>query len=345
MTAKRFLNDDDKNELQTGIEAAGKVASDASRVAQDAATTAHDTAKRIINPNLLYNAYFGNPVNRNGKTEYTGANIVTIDGWINTGIGTIYVTDGGVISSKNTYLMQRNPSKLPKEYFLGKTVTFSVLTNDGLKSATKVLPQEFPVQYTEYITFWHASGKTTTFNYSASTSSWGVDVIRNVSDGDSPTIIAVKLELGDQQTLAHQENGVWVLNEIPDYAEQMAICQQYNPSTGEYIGQMLPIDGSVPMSGNSLWLKDGYGRVDVDTQRMQLASYTVQKDGNNRRALEISNAVGRPLLINALRLHDIVDNTQTIYNIYGEHNITCGTSDITAGTSALTTGCYYDVYK
>ena len=41
------------------------------------------------------------------------------------------------------------------------------------------------------------------------------------------TVKAMKLELGDQQTLAHQENGVWVLNEIPDYGEQLARCQRY----------------------------------------------------------------------------------------------------------------------
>lgn len=41
------------------------------------------------------------------------------------------------------------------------------------------------------------------------------------------TIKAVKLELGSQQTLAHQENGVWVLNEIPNYGEQLRRCQRY----------------------------------------------------------------------------------------------------------------------
>lgn len=40
-------------------------------------------------------------------------------------------------------------------------------------------------------------------------------------------LYAAKLELGSQQTLAHQENGVWVLNEIPDYGEQLARCQRY----------------------------------------------------------------------------------------------------------------------
>ena len=38
---------------------------------------------------------------------------------------------------------------------------------------------------------------------------------------------AAKLELGSQQTLAHQENGAWVLNEIPDYGEQLRRCQRY----------------------------------------------------------------------------------------------------------------------
>lgn len=39
--------------------------------------------------------------------------------------------------------------------------------------------------------------------------------------------LAIKLELGSQQTLAHQENGKWVLNEIPDYGEQLRRCQRY----------------------------------------------------------------------------------------------------------------------
>lgn len=46
--------------------------------------------------------------------------------------------------------------------------------------------------------------------------------------GDSCKLIAVKLELGSQQTLAHRDtNGNWVLNEIPDYGEQLRRCQRY----------------------------------------------------------------------------------------------------------------------
>ena len=39
------------------------------------------------------------------------------------------------------------------------------------------------------------------------------------------TIKAVKLELGSGQTLAHQENGVLVLNEIPNYEEHLIRCK------------------------------------------------------------------------------------------------------------------------
>lgn len=40
-------------------------------------------------------------------------------------------------------------------------------------------------------------------------------------------ILAMKLELGSTQTLAHQENGAWVLNEIPSFAEELQKCQYY----------------------------------------------------------------------------------------------------------------------
>lgn len=46
--------------------------------------------------------------------------------------------------------------------------------------------------------------------------------------GTGQTFVAAKLELGSQQTLAHQDaDGNWVLNEIPDYGEQLRRCQRY----------------------------------------------------------------------------------------------------------------------
>ena len=41
-------------------------------------------------------------------------------------------------------------------------------------------------------------------------------------------VLASKFELGTQQTLAHQDaNGNWVLNELPNYGEQLRRCQRY----------------------------------------------------------------------------------------------------------------------
>lgn len=40
-------------------------------------------------------------------------------------------------------------------------------------------------------------------------------------------ILAAKLELGPTQTLAHQENGQWVLNEVPEEGEQVSRCQRH----------------------------------------------------------------------------------------------------------------------
>ncbi len=52
--------------------------------------------------------------------------------------------------------------------------------------------------------------------------------IRDMSDITACTLVAAKLELGTQQTLAHQDaSGNWVLNEIPNYAEQLARCMRY----------------------------------------------------------------------------------------------------------------------
>ena len=80
------------------------------------------------------------------------------------------------------------------EHAVGQTVTATVLTPDGVTDVTPVYDDE-----------------TKTFTVTT----------------QGKTIRAVKLELGTQQTLAHQENGVWGLNEIPDYGEQLRRCQRY----------------------------------------------------------------------------------------------------------------------
>ena len=80
------------------------------------------------------------------------------------------------------------------EYAVGQAVTATALTPDGVTDVTPVYDDEAK-----------------TFTVTA----------------QGKTIRAVKLELGTRQTVAHQENGVWVLNEIPDYVEQLRRCQRF----------------------------------------------------------------------------------------------------------------------
>ena len=63
--------------------------------------------------------------------------------------------------------------------------------------------------------------------------------------GTGQTFVAAKLELGSQQTLAHQDaDGNWLLNEIPDYGEQLRRCQRYFQILKSGRGAGLQIDSA-----------------------------------------------------------------------------------------------------
>lgn len=219
------------------------------------------------NPNLLDNWYFGNPVNqRDGKIIQQGVNIYT-DSTLKTLIGPasyacpvveLTSTYAKVRDTKNTSsYYYAAPGNVVQGYtgqgygidrwrieagaaislsggalvltgtpgagivqnsealaeLLDKRCTFSVLTPSGDLYATEFVIGNGAVGF-----------EVGDFKiYSTS------DTLLYVRPKDSSpkTIRAVKLELGSVQTLAHQENGVWGLNEIPDYGEQLRRCQRY----------------------------------------------------------------------------------------------------------------------
>lgn len=80
---------------------------------------------------------------------------------------------------------------------------------------------------------------------------WGQHASLGGFGNTDMTVKAVKLELGSVQTLAHQDaNGAWVLNEIPDYGEQLLKCQRYlRPAGTQFITSQASgnIYGSVVM--------------------------------------------------------------------------------------------------
>lgn len=181
--------------------------------------------KYRTNPNLLDNWYFGNPVNQRGQTEYTGNATYSIDRWWTQYETTLSIVDGGIKIGDKWDVQQYFETTLPNA-----TYTLSLLYKDRTGSDPLRLlignRTDGDLAQTESkdasgilsVTFSTAKLNKVNFGFTGSTD-------------NSATIIAIKLELGDTQTLAHKENGVWVLNEIPDFGEQLRRCQRYLFST------------------------------------------------------------------------------------------------------------------
>ena len=196
------------------------------------------------NRNLLDDWYFVNPVNQRGEHEYTTHLAYTIDRWKWSGIGgnplSLIVNDG-YISVKGTWLAQPiKDSDVP----LG-TYTISVLTREGvLFSATKTFTSE------KYDIF-AASSPDTNIQISVirhwdSNLNYSVFLL-GTADDQYADVVAVKFEPGPTQTLAHKEGDTWVLNEVPDYATELAKCQRYQlliSTNSEFIGRTYGSDAT-----------------------------------------------------------------------------------------------------
>lgn len=72
--------------------------------------------------------------------------------------------------------------------------------------------------------------------------------------GTGQTFVAAKLELGSQQTLAHQDtDSNWVLNEIPDYGEQLRRCQRYFVNFNPYKMSYFAMPPAVASNANQAY--------------------------------------------------------------------------------------------
>nr|DAG87283.1 MAG TPA: hypothetical protein [Herelleviridae sp.] len=188
----------------------------------------------ISNPNLLDNWYFGNPVNQRGQTSYVGAGY-GIDRWFAGAPGTVVTVQSDHVSiapPAGNYFGWIN--WFEADSLLGQTVTLSALckyTGSGGAILPYITAYIGDNQYagTTQInqTTWQCISFTLTFpTAKPSDGRFGFDVVAMQNFGVD--IKAAKLELGSQQTLAHQDaDGNWVLNEVPDYGEQLRRCQRY----------------------------------------------------------------------------------------------------------------------
>lgn len=212
-------------ELRKKLEIRGDtipVSAEDSTLISEALTKIPTTSGGGVNPNLLDNWYFGRPVNQRGQTEYTAGGAYTLDRWWAQYDTTLSIVDGGIKIGGKWDVQQYFETTLPNA-----TYTLSLLYKDRTGSDPLRLltgnRTDGDLAQTESkdasgilsVTFSTAKSNKVNFGFTGSTD-------------NSATIIAIKLELGSTQTLAHQDSsGNWILNEIPDFGEQLARCQRY----------------------------------------------------------------------------------------------------------------------
>lgn len=106
----------------------------------------------------------------------------------------------------------------------------------------------------------------------------------------------------------------------------------------------LPIAGGT-LTGDSLKIHNGDSEILSLTTGLSLITRTNKNSDDNRRRLILYNSTSTTDVSKAIRLLDTVDGTTKNYNLYGEHNITKGTTDLEAGVSELKSGCIHLVYE
>lgn len=189
-----------------------------------------------IRRNLLINSYFVGggsqqgagqfPINQRGKTEYIG-NGYGLDGWmIVQGSGAKVALETDCIKlflPANSVFAQYMDAK---PVLIGQTLTYSALTDDNeLFTFTSVFQstgqsifdfyyheKHFQVRFTKYGTYFGF------YIYS-----YNDDITKEIG------IVAAKLEVGPNQTLAHKDAaGNWILNDPPpDFCLELLKCQRH----------------------------------------------------------------------------------------------------------------------
>ena len=140
----------------------------------------------------------------------------------------ILIEDDGIVLKNVTEKHLQFKQILPEDIQInGNTCNISVLVN-------QVESGSVGVALSQVSSPWSDSIATETITTGGMYSATGIclqqqqKIIVYVFPNTTVIIKAIKLELGSTQTLAHQgADGNWVLNEIPDYGEQLRRCQRY----------------------------------------------------------------------------------------------------------------------
>lgn len=239
-----------------------------------------------VNPNLLDNWFFGRPVNQRGQTEYT-SNGYTIDRWkFNNNSGDLVIDDTGIMFiGKQNYAEFEQRYEFPKD-ISGKQITISILADSFSGEGDFYLVIQ---NQTNYRTFLLSAGLNSfTLNFFDESSVFRYFIqSQNVNETNPPKmhLLAAKLELGDTQTLARKESEKWVLNEIPDFGEQLRRCEFYRrmSTSGHYF------PGAMYANSNGVFLFPFSGGMRVTPSIEIILPGTVNDSNGASHALSADN--------------------------------------------------------
>ena len=220
-------------------------------------------------PNLLDNWYFVGggsqqgggqfPINQRGQTSYTGDGYA-IDRWLTArdGIITTIQDDRLHLSyqSADWILIQRLEGILRP----GKTYTLSALyraSNNPIRLVCSWGPNLFFYNVQAPVAEdWTLVSVTGTIPDDA-TINYEQVIVQAIGTGEGTIdLLAVKLELGDHQTLARQdEDGNWVLLDAPpNFQQELTTCQRYLYDASSRKDNVAPIGIGFAVSSNTAYI-------------------------------------------------------------------------------------------
>ena len=228
---------DDNDVSTTSVWSSSKTTNEIAEVSSDV-DAVEDSLATYTRPNLLDNWYFGPsfPINQRGQSSYTGTGY-GIDRWRTNfsgdtvGVNSSRVRNTVASTSAGWHLHQIIPDA---SALVGLTVTasfiFSAVSGNYLKPIVS-----FRNSSDSEISALSVSGNISTglVKLTGTVPSGTVKIYvglyasSGISANTYVDIVASKLEIGSTQTLAHQSNGSWVLNSLPNYQEELAKCQRY----------------------------------------------------------------------------------------------------------------------
>lgn len=226
----------------------------------------------FVRPNLLDNWYFVGggsqqgggqlPINQGVSTgPFTTNGDYGIDRWVNrvstSGSNVTVASDGLKFVSQSSGIYGMTQPLENKGQYSGLTLTISALLKDvtitsgsdfrlGIVSADAIHHHSAFHGYVQ-ITGSGLYFKTITIDptYLSQYPYLSAALYTN-NTVVSATLAAVKLEVGDSQTLAHQENGQWVLNDMPKFEEELAKCQRFDYwMRNTQSGNLIALEGPV----------------------------------------------------------------------------------------------------